>query len=172
MKQIMTIVLIVASILSISACGTAPKSRAHFKELMMEGSGVGPWKRMTFSKTIQQSFNKAFGLINKKLQSCVPEGYQTVRMSGGNISSQSVNNNSRIERVSAGKAEITVQQFHSGTVMQSEGGFYLLAADMAKISNSSIKIDFFVSKHYLSVADAIENWANGSEKCHGIGGNP
>ena len=88
------------------------------------------------------------------------------------MSSLSVHNNQRVERVSRDKAEITIQQIHSSTAMQSEGGFYLLAADVLRQDNKSVRIDFYTAKHYAGIADAIEKWAQGSPKCHGIGGNP
>lgn len=164
--------LLFAALLGLVACGTAPTSRTHFIELMKEETGVGPFKRMVFSKTVPKSFDEAFANIDDKLQGCVPGGYQTTTIRGSSMSTQSVKNNDRIERVSPNKAEITIQQYHSGTVMQSEGGFYLLAADLNRLSENSVRIDFFTGKHYLGIAEAIEQWANGSEKCHGIGGNP
>lgn len=167
----LTKVVLLLSVISLSAC-TVPTSRTHFMELMKEDSGIGPWKRMTFSKTIDQPFEKAFNNINDKLQGCIPGGYQNVTMRGNNINSEFVNNNNQIEKVSSDKAEITIQQYHSNTILQSDGGFYLLAADMSRINEHSIKIDFYTGKHYLSIAEAIEFWANGSNKCHGIGGNP
>ncbi|NVK21631.1 MAG: hypothetical protein HWD86_03875 [Kangiellaceae bacterium] len=172
MKSTTTVIFMLGITCFLSACGTVPKSRMHFIELMKEESGVGPWKRMAFSKTIEKPFQKAFDNINDKLLGCVPGGYQTVTMRGSSMSSQSVNNNSRIEKVGSDKAEITIQQYHSGTVMQSDGGFYLLAVDMARVGEQSVRLDFFVGKHYLGLAEAVEHWANGSEKCHGIGGNP
>ena len=87
------------------------------------------------------------------------------------MSTLSVQNNQRVERVSPNKAEITVQQYHSSTVGQSEGGFYLLAADVLRVDNKSVRIDFYTAKHYAVIADAIEKWAQGSQNCHGIGGN-
>ena len=164
--------LLIALLTSLWSCGTVPTSRAHFIELMKEETGAGPFKRMVFSKDINQSFNDVFANIDDKLQGCVPGGYQTVTMRGSSMSTQSVNNNDRIELVSPDKAEVTIQQYHSGTVMQSEGGFYLLAADVHRTSESSVRIDFYTGKHYLAIAEAIEQWANGSEQCHGIGGNP
>ena len=139
---------------------------------MKEESGVGPFKRMVFSREVSQPFDSVFNNIDDKLQGCVPGGYQSTTMRGSSISTQTVRNNDRIERISEYKAEITIQQQHSGTVMQSEGGFYLLAADLSKIDEKSVRIDFFTGKHYLGIAEAIEHWANGSEKCHDIGGNP
>ena len=65
-------------------------------------------------------------------------------------------NNQRVERVSPDKAEITVQQYHSSTVGQSEGGFYLLAADVLRVDKKSVRIDFYTAKHYAGIADAIE----------------
>jgi hypothetical protein len=158
--------------INLSSCGTVPTSRSHFIELMKEETGVGPFKRMAFSKTISQPFDAVFDNIDDKLQGCIPGGYQTVTMRGSSMSSQSVRNNDRIEKVSLGKAEITIQQLHSGTVMQSEGGFYLLAADVNRLDQNSVRIDFYMGKHYLGIAEAVEQWANGSQKCHSIGGNP
>lgn len=162
----------VTLMLGLSACGTVPESREHFVELMKEGTGVGPFKRLAFTKVVAQPFDAAFANIEDKLAGCVPGGYQSVSMRGSSMSSLSVSNNQRIERVSAGRAEITIQQYHSATVRQSEGGFYLLAADMRLEGSDSLAIDFYVGQHYLALADAVEQWAKGSDQCHGIGGNP
>ena len=165
-------VLLLGTIASLCSCGTVPNSRAHFIELMKEESGIGPFKRMVFSKTISEPFDKVIANIDDKLQGCIPGGFQTVTMRGSSMSSQTVRNNDRIEKVSPDKAEITMQQYHSGTLMQPEGGSYLLAADVFRLSENSVRIDFFTGKYYLGIAEAIEHWANGSEQCHGIGGNP
>jgi hypothetical protein len=159
-------------IISLSACGTVPQSRAHFIELMKEGTGSGPFQRMAFSKVVAQPFERAVANIDDKLRRCVPGGYTQTTMSGAAVSTLSVQNNQRVERVSQDKAEVTVQQYHSSTVSQSEGGFYLLAADVLRSDKKSVRIDFYTGKHYAGIADAIEKWAQGSPKCHGIGGNP
>ena len=164
--------LLAILIVCLSACGTVPQSRAHYIELMKEQTGSGPFQRMAFSKVVAQPFDKAVANIDDKLRRCVPAGYTQTTMRGANMSSLSVQNNQRIERVSRDKAEITVQQYHSSTVMQSEGGFYLLAADVYRRDKKSVRIDFYTGKHYIGIADAIEKWAQGSKKCHGIGGNP
>lgn len=161
-----------ALVISLSACGTVPQSRAHFIELMKERTGSGPFQRMAFSKVVAQPFDKAVANIDDKLRRCVPGGYAQTTMRGPGVSSLSVQNNQRVDRVSPNKAEITVQQHHSSTVMQSEGGFYLLAADVLRRDNKSVRIDFYTGKHYAGIAEAIEKWAQGSQKCHGIGGNP
>jgi hypothetical protein len=164
--------LLVMLVISLSACGTVPESREHYIELMKERTGSGSFQRMAFSKVVTRPFDKAVANIEDKLRRCVPGGYTQTTMSGSSVSSLSVNNNQRVERVSPNKAEITVQQYHSSTVMQSEGGFYLLAADVLRRDKKSIRIDFYTGKHYVGIADAIEKWAQGSQKCHGIGGNP
>ncbi len=160
--------------IGIVSCGTVPESRQHYIELLTEeqGTGMGPFKRMVFSKDVAQPFDAVFENIDDKLQGCVPGGYRSTTMRGSSMSSETVVNNDRIEKVSENKAEITVQQQHSGTIMQSEGGFYLLAADVHRVDEKSVRIDFFTAKHYIGIADAIEQWANGSQQCHGIGGNP
>ena len=171
MKVLKYVFLLIICI-NLFACGTVPKSREHFVELMKEETGVGPFKRMAFSKTVSQPFDEAFDNIDDKLQGCVPGGYQTVTMRGSSMSTLSVSNNDRIEKVNPDKAEVTIQQYHSATLMQSEGGFYLLAADLIRIDKNTVRIDFFTGKHYLAIAEAIEQWAKGSQQCHGIGGNP
>jgi len=170
MKLKYTFLLIVC--ISLISCGTVPKSRGHFIELVKEETGFGPFKRMAFSKRVSRPFDQVFNNIKDKLEGCIPGGYQTMSMRGSSMSSLSVTNNNRIEKVSKNKAEITMQQKHSSTAMQSTGGFYLLAADIHRIDSKSVRIDFFTGKHYLSIAEAIEQWAKGSNKCHGIGGNP
>jgi hypothetical protein len=139
---------------------------------MKEQTGSGPFQRMAFSKVVARPFDKAVANIDDKLRRCVPGGYTQTAMRGAGVSSLSVNNNQRVERVSPNKAEITVQQYHSSTVMQSEGGFYLLAADVLRRNKNSVRIDFYTAKHYAGIAEAIEKWAQGSQKCHGVGGNP
>ena len=158
--------------MSLTACGTVPQSRGHFIELMKEQTGSGPFQRMAFSKVVARPFDTVVANIDDKLRRCVPGGYTQTTMGGGSMSTLSVQNNQRVERVSPNKAEITVQQYHSSTVMQSEGGFYLLAADVLRLDNKSVRIDFYTGKHYAGIADAIEKWAQGSQNCHGIGGNP
>ena len=158
--------------MSLTACGTVPQSRGHYIELMKERTGSGPFQRMAFSKVVARPFDTVVANIDDKLRRCVPGGYTQTTMGGGSVSTLSVQNNQRVERVSPNKAEITVQQYHSSTVMQSEGGFYLLAADVLRRDNKSVRIDFYTAKHYAVIADAIEKWAQGSQNCHGIGGNP
>ena len=158
--------------MSLTACGTVPQSRGHFIELMKEQTGSGPFQRMAFSKVVARPFDTVVANIDDKLRRCVPGGYTQTTMGGGSMSTLSVQNNQRVERVSPNKAEITVQQYHSSTVMQSEGGFYLLAADVLRRDNKSVRIDFYTGKHYAGIADAIEKWAQGSQNCHRIGGNP
>jgi hypothetical protein len=158
--------------MSLTACGTVPQSRAHYIELMKEQTGSGPFQRMAFSKVVARPFDTVVANIDNKLRRCVPGGYTQTSMGGGNMSTLSVQNNQRVERVSPNKAEITVQQYHSSTVGQSEGGFYLLAADVLRVDNKSVRIDFYTAKHYVGIADAIEKWAQGSQNCNGIGGNP
>ncbi len=133
---------------------------------------MGASQRKIFSKVVTSPFNKAFDNIEQKLKTCVPEGYTQTTVQGTSMSSLSVKNNQRIERISPDKAEITFQQFHSSTYMQSKGGFYLLAADMVRQDEKSVRLDFYTAKHYIGIANAIEEWASGSQKCHGIGGNP
>ena len=159
-------------VMSLTACGTVPQSRAHYIELMKEQTGSGPFQRMAFSKVTARPFDKVVANIEDKLRRCVPGGYTQTTMGGGSMSTLSVQNNQRVERVSPNKAEITVQQHHSSTVNQSQGGFYLLAADVLRVDNKSVRIDFYTAKHYAGIADAIEKWAQGSQNCHGIGGNP
>jgi hypothetical protein len=163
--------LLAILVLSLSACGTVPQSRAHYIELMKEPTGFGPFQRMAFSKVVARPFDKVVANIDDKLRRCVPGGYTQTTMSGGGMSTLSVQNNQRVERVSRDKAEVTVQQYHSSTAMQSEGGFYLLAADVLRRDKKSVRIDFYTAKHYAGIADAIEKWAQGSKKCRGIGGN-
>ena len=165
---------ILGILILVNACGTVPESRSHYIQLVKEkqGSGVGPFKVLVFSKTITQPFDAVFNNIDDKLQGCVPGGYQSTTMRGSSTSTLRVANNDRIEKVAPGKAEVTIQQYHSGTVMQSEGGFYLLAADVQALDADSVRLDFYTAKHYIAIAEAIEQWANGSDKCHGIGGNP
>ena len=158
--------------MSLTACGTVPQSRQHFIELMKEQTGSGPFQRMAFSKVVARPFDTVVANIDDKLRRCVPGGYTQTTMGGGSMSTLSVQNNQRVERVSPNKAEITVQQYHSSTVMQSKGGFYLLAADVLRLDNKSVRIDFYTAKHYAGIADAIEKWAQGSQNCHRIGGNP
>ena len=158
--------------MSLTACGTVPQSRGHFIELMKEKTGSGPFQRMAFSKAVARPFDTVVANIDDKLRRCVPGGYTQTTMGGGSMSTLSVQNNQRVERVSPNKAEITVQQYHSSTVSQSEGGFYLLAADVLRVDNKSVRINFYTAKHYAGIADAIEKWAQGSQNCHGIGGNP
>src|SRR5262245_21029568 len=169
-------IVILAAILAISlaACGTVPQSRAHFIELMKEqkGTGSGAFERMIYSKTVARPFDPAVANIDDKLRRCVPGGYRQTTTGGGGVSTLSVQNNQRVERVSPDKAEVTVQQYHSATVQQSEGGFYLVAADVLRVDSKSVRIDFYTVKHYIGIADAIEKWAQGSQSCHGIGGNP
>jgi hypothetical protein len=170
--KLQNVVLLSIICISLSACGTVPKSRSHFVELMKEGTGMGPFKRMAFSKVIPKPFAAVFDNINDKLLGCIPGGYQTTTMRGSSMSTLSVTNHNKIEKVTQDKAEITLQHFHSATLMQSDGGFYLLAADLHRIDQTSVRIDFFTGQHYLAIAEAIEQWAQGSQKCHGIGGNP
>jgi hypothetical protein len=158
--------------MSLTACGTVPQSRAHYIELMKEQTGSGPFQRMAFSKTVARPFDTAVANIDDKLRRCVPGGYRQTSVGSGGVSTLSVQNNQRVEKVSPDKAEITVQQYHSATVQQSEGGFYLLAADVQRVDKKSVRIDFYTAKHYIGIADAIEKWAQGSQNCHGIGGNP
>ena len=158
--------------MTLTACGTVPQSRGHFIELMKEQTGSGPFQRMAFSKVVARPFDTVVANIDDKLRRCVPGGYTQTTMGGGSMSTLSVQNNQRVKRVSPNKAEITVQQYHSSTVMQSEGGFYLLAADVLRRDNKSVRIEFYTAKHYAGIADAIEKWAQGSQNCHGIGGNP
>ena len=158
--------------MSLTACGTVPQSRGHYIELMKEQTGSGPFQRMAFSKVVARPFDTVVANIDDKLRRCVPGGYTQTTMGGGSMSTLSVQNNQRVERVSPNKAEITVQQYHSSTVMQSKGGFYLLAADVLRLDNKSVRIDFYTGKHYAGIADAIEKWAQGSQNCHRIGGNP
>ena len=173
MKRKLISVIAVSVLMSACSAVVVPKSRPHFIKLMKEGVGDGMFKSTTYSKTILQSFETAFANIDDKLKGCVPGGYQTMTMRGSQItSSLSVVNRERIEKVSPTKAEITIQQKHSSTILQSKGGFYLLAADLHKIDERSIKIDFYTANHYKKIADAIEQWSKGSQKCHGIGGNP
>ena len=139
---------------------------------MKEQTGSGPFQRMAFSKVVARPFDTVVANIDDKLRRCVPGGYTQTTMGGGSMSTLSVQNNQRVERVSPNKAEITVQQYHSSTVMQSKGGFYLLAADVLRLDNKSVRIDFYTAKHYAGIADAIEKWAQGSQNCHRIGGNP
>jgi len=157
--------------MSLTACGTVPQSRTHYIELMKEQTGSGPFQRMAFSKVVARPFDTVVTNIDDKLRRCVPGGYTQTTMGSGGMSTLSVQNNQRVERVSPTKAEITVQQYHSSTVAQSEGGFYLLAADVLRLDNKSVRIDFYTAKHYAGIADAIEKWAQGSQNCHGIGGN-
>jgi hypothetical protein len=158
--------------MGLTACGTVPQSRAHYIELMKEQTGSGPFQRMAFSKVVARPFDTAVGNIDDKLRRCVPGGYRQTSVGAGGVSTLSVQNNQRVEKVSPTKAEITVQQYHSSTVGQSEGGFYLLAADVLRLDSKSVRIDFYTAKHYAGIADAIEKWAQGSQNCHGIGGNP
>ena len=158
--------------MSLAACGTVPQSLAHYIELMKEQTGSGPFQRMAFSKVVARPFDTVLANVDDKLRRCVPGGYTQTTMASGSMSTLSVQNNQRVERVSPNKAEITVQQYHSSTVGQSEGGFYLLAADVLRVDNNSVRIDFYTAKHYVGIADAIEKWAQGSKSCHGIGGNP
>lgn len=160
-----------ALILSVAGCGTVPQSRQHYIETLQDYSGFGSSQKMIFSKTVNQSFEPAVSNIEDKLMSCIPEGYSQTTVRGIGMSSLSVKNNQRVERASPDKAEVTVQQFHSSTAMQSKGGFYLLAADVLRQGPDAVRIDFYTSKHYSGIADAIVEWAKGSEKCHGIGGN-
>ena len=169
--KLRSISLAAISAMSLTACGTVPQSRTHYIELMKEETGSGPFRRMAFSKVVARPFDTVVANIDDKLRRCVPGGYTQTTMGGGSMSTLSVQNNQRVERVSPNKAEITVQQYHSSTVGQSEGGFYLLAADVRRVDNKSVRIDFYTAKHYASIADAIEKWAQGSQKCHGIGGN-
>jgi len=160
--------------MSLTVCGTVPQSRSHYIELIKEqaGTGSGPFQRMAFSKVVARPFDTVVANVDDKLRRCVPGGYKQTTMGGGSMSTLSVQNSQRVERVSPIKAEITVQQYHSSTVGQSEGGFYLLAADVLRVDNKSVRIDFYTAKHYAGIADAIEKWAQGSQNCHGIGGNP
>ncbi len=160
--------------MSLTVCGTVPQSRSHYIELIKEqaGTGSGPFQRMAFSKVVARPFDTVVANVDDKLRRCVPAGSKQTTMGGGSMSTLSVQNSQRVERVSPIKAEITVQQYHSSTVGQSEGGFYLLAADVLRVDNKSVRIDFYTAKHYAGIADAIEKWAQGSQNCHGIGGNP
>ncbi len=140
--------------MSLTACGTVPQSRGHYIELMKEQTGSGPFQRMAFSKVVARPFDTVVANIDDKLRRCVPGGYTQTTMGGGSMST------------------LSVQKYHSSTVSQSEGGFYLLAADVLRRDNKSVRIDFYTAKHYAGIADAIEKWAQGSQNCHGIGGNP
>lgn len=170
--KLQRISLLAIFVISLSACGTVPQSREHYIQLIKDPTGMGSSQKMVFSKVVARPFDKAVANIEDKLRRCVPGGYTQTTMRGSGVSSLSVKNNQRVVRVSPNKAEITVQQYHSSTVMQSEGGFYLLAADVLRRDRKSIRIDFYTAKHYASIANAIEKWAKGSKKCHGIGGNP
>src|SRR5713101_2818339 len=157
--------------MSLTVCGTVPQSRSHYIELIKEqaGTGSGSFQRMAFSKVVARPFDSVVADAFNKLRRCVPAGSKQTTMGGGSMSTLSVQNSQRVERVSPIKAEITVQQYHSSTVGQSEGGFYLLAADVLRVDNKSVRIDFYTAKHYAGIADAIEKWAQGSQNCHGIG---
>jgi hypothetical protein len=159
-------------IITLSACGSVPQSREHYIELIKDPSGLGSSQKMVFSKVVPRPFEQVVSNVDDKLRRCIPGGYTQTTMSGSSLSSLSVQNNQRLERVNPNKAEITVQQYHSSTLMQSEGGFYLLAADILRQDSKSVRIDFYTAKHYANIAAAIEKWAQGSQKCHGIGGNP
>ncbi len=156
---------------TMAACGTVPQSRSHYIELVKDYKGWGASQRLVFSKTVERPFEKVVADIGDKLQRCVPGGYSQTTVRGGSMSSLSVKNNQRIAVVSEDKAEVTVQQFHSSTAMQSKGGFYLLAADVFRQGKGAVRIDFYTGKHYAGLAEAIEKWAQGSQRCHGIGGN-
>lgn len=171
MKNIHLISLLAISVV-MAACGTVPQSREEFVHAIQNYNGLMASQTLVYSKEMDQPFDKAFANIEDKLARCIPEGYTETSMRGNLGFSNTVHNNQRIERVSPDKAEITIQQHHSDTYRQSEGGSYLLAADLFKQGNNKVRLDFYTGKHYASIAEAIEQWSAGSQKCHGIGGNP
>ncbi|WP_308366699.1 MULTISPECIES: hypothetical protein [unclassified Microbulbifer] len=165
-----TALLLLAAAAILTACGTVPQSRSHYIELIQNHNGLGSSQKLIYSKEVNRPFEVVVANIENRLNQCVPEGYTQTSVRGNLASSSTVTNNQRIEIVSPNKAEVTVQQHHTGTYMQSEGGLYLLAADVTKAQPNKVRLDFYTAKHYAPIAEAIENWAQGSGQCHGIGG--
>lgn len=167
-----TAILLLAIAATLTACGTVPQSRQHYIELLQNYDGFGESQMLIYSKEVERPFEAVVANIEAKLNECVPEGYTQTTIRGNLPSSSTVTNNQRIEIVSRDKAEVTVQQHHTGTAMQSEGGLYLLAADVIREDSNKVRLDFYTGKPYSPIAEAIEKWSGGSGECHGIGGNP
>lgn len=172
MKKVTTILLLAAAGVLAACSTTVPQSREHYIELMQGYSGIGASQRLIYSREVDRPFEQVIANIEDRLNQCIPEGYTQTSVRGTLASSSTVSNNQRIEVVSQDKAEVTVQQHHTGTYMQSEGGFYLLAADIFREQSDRVRLDFYTAKNYAPVAEALEKWSQGSRQCHGIGGNP
>lgn len=170
MRKITAAVVATLTLL-LTACGTVPQNRAHFVELMQNPTGLGKSFALVYSKEINAAFDSAVANIGARLEQCIPAGHTQVGTIGGSPHSNTVSNNHRIEKVSATKAELTIQQHHTDMMMQAEGGNYVLAADLFREGNRSIRMDVYTATTYRPLAQAVEQWAAGSRKCHGIGGN-
>ncbi|WP_434362362.1 hypothetical protein [Parasalinivibrio latis] len=167
---------IVAGALTLTACTssmfTVPENRAHYIELMQQDTGIFSSLALVYSKEFNTTFESATKNIEKKISDCIPSGWEQHPTSNFTTSHYNkVTNNVRIHVVNGDKAEVTFQQHHTDTAFQSEGGLYLLAADVFRVDDGNIKIDFYTSTTQSETAEAVEQWAMGSDKCHGMGGN-
>lgn len=165
-----TAVLVLSvAVSTLSGCGTYPQTREAFIDTTMNYNGVMKSWMVTDSGTVATPYDKAINNVESQVATCI-SGDMERSMAGATFVRIYQQNNPTFTRVDDNRAELTVQQIHTSTFGQPDGGFYLLAANMTRTSEDQTQLDIYSSTHYQPVIDAVKAWTAGSTACHGVGG--
>lgn len=169
MKRAISLSVFVVS-LSLSGCASMyPQSRSAFVDSLQSYDGMMKSSLLIKNVDVSVPFDKAASNVEARMNACIPTKQSTQRVSMSSWSTVSEQNNPSFAKVSADKAELTIQRIHSSMPGQPEGGLYLLAADIIR-NGKGTRVDIYSSKNYEIVVTAVEEWAKGSTSCHGVDG--
>lgn len=161
--------LLCAAALTMSGCGTYPQTRDAFVDQTINYDGMMKSWMVTDSGPVATPYETVVNNIESRVNDCISTTTQQ-SMTGANFVRLYQRNNPTLTRVDNNRAELTIQQYHTATLFQPEGGFYILAADITRNSQDHAQLDIYSNTHYQPVIDAVKEWANGSTSCHGVGG--
>lgn len=165
------------AVISISGCGTYPQTREAFVDASVNYQGMMSSWMVNETDELAVSYEGAIKNMESQMRACIATGTQTSMMigNGGSMGMAGATrltqqNNPSFAKIDDNHAELTIQQYHSSTMGQPEGGFYILAADLTRRENNQTRLDVYSSKNYRPLIDAVKEWAKGSTQCHGVSG--
>lgn len=170
MKTMMT-PLLCAGLFAISGCSAMyPQTREAFVDTVANYDGMMKDNMVNISETLTTPYERAVANVESQMQTCISTSTSSRRVTMSNYSTISQQNRPSFTRVSSDRAELTLQQWHSGMFGQPENGLYLLAADLIRSPSNTTQLDIYSSKQFTPVIEAVGMWAKGGKDCYGVGG--
>lgn len=166
-------VVALGAVVTLSGCAAIyPQSREAYIDEVANYDGLFQSLSLIESASVSTPFENAVANIESQVRNCISTDTEEVMVGAHftNFSTTLERNSVQFNKVSDERAELTLQQFNNAYWGQPEGGIYILAANITRAGQEQTQINVYTGTNYRPVYEALQQWANGSDACHGIGG--